>query len=150
MAKRSTTPKDPTAPKPIPAPVKQCMDAFYAGYVRKWNPKPLADAWLADMALGIAPSNRSVAKEELMLPLLQAKDGAHFKQLVAAWGEQTVLKLIDLFFETTMPRVVSSDYTVGAFFNVAPGLQLRLRNIAQPDRRMAEAIDAAARATGRR
>jgi len=73
-----------------------------------------------------------------------AKDGAHIKSLIAAWGETDVVVLIVEFLTTTDPRIVRSDYTLGAFYNLAQYLRLRHT---RTDERTANNVDAAMRAT---
>lgn len=132
------------------APVKRCIDHFYSRFVRKWNPPAHAEVWLKEQADGVAPDERTIPKEQMMLPVIHGgKDGNHFKHLVATYGEEPTLRLVEEFFETTDPRVVRSDYTVGALFSLAQHLMLRRAGKPQ-DNRAIENADAAARATQRR
>ncbi len=106
-----------------PTGVSECMQAFREGHMSK---------------LGLEPH------------IHYGKDGKHFKELVALWGLDVVLRLIALFFSTTDPRVVRSDYKVGAFYSLAQHLILLDRRHGPKDRRTAENLDAATRATQRR
>lgn len=78
------------------------------------------------------------------------KDGSHFQKLIATWGAADVEWLIKEFFRTTDPRIVRSDYTVGALFGLAQHLMLKRSGHKNVDDRTAHNLDAAARATGRR
>lgn len=66
------------------------------------------------------------------------KDGKHMKDLLGAWadegGKKVVFELIDEFLTTRDPRVLRSDYTIGAFFNLAQ--YLRLKDVRSDDRTM--------------
>lgn len=107
-------------PQP-PAPVKRCIDAFHVAFLARHGFKPRISG---------------------------GKDGALLKQLIATWGEADVLILIGEFFATTDPRVLRSDYTIGAFVSLAQHLKLRQHGMI--DARTAENLDAAARAAGRK
>lgn len=131
------------------ASVKRCIDEFYACFVRKFNPPSHADTWLREMAEKVPPARRSVPQEQMMLPIIHGgKDGAHFKKLVATYGEDETLRLVRQFFGTSDSRVLRSDYTVGALFALAQHLRLRAFRVADP--RTADNLDAAERATQRR
>ena len=79
--------------------IKRCMDRFHVAHLERHGFKPL----------------------------LGAKAGSLFKALLNTWSEEDVFALIDLFFSTTDPRVVRSDYSVGAFYALAAHLQLLRR-----------------------
>lgn len=112
--------------------VQRCIDAYFRGFVGKFNPP-------------------ATPTEQLLKPIIHGgKDGAHFKKMVATWGEPTVLALVDEFFTTTHPRVVRSDYSVGALFQCAQHLIVANTGQTLPDQRTAENVDAASRATRRR
>lgn len=100
------------------APVSKCIDAFHDAFVRRFGFKPKIDG---------------------------GKDGANLKRLIATWDERVVLELIEEFFTTRDPRVARSDYTIGAFYNLAQHLRLRRQTI--QDQRTAENMDAASRAS---
>lgn len=124
---------------PDPA-IKRSIDRFYQAYVRRWNPPVIAEAFLA--------SPRSVPRDRVMTPLIKpGKDAALVKQMLAAWGEETVGWLIDEFFGpgSTDPRVVRSNHDVGALYGMAQYLLLKRQQPA--DLRTAENFDAASRAT---
>lgn len=101
------------------APVKKCLDAFHNAFVARFGFKPRIDG---------------------------GKDGKHMKDLIATWSEQDVLDLIAEFFSTRDARVVRSDYSVGALYNLAQHLKLRQHGH-YIDQRTAENVDAAVRAT---
>lgn len=100
------------------APVAKCIDAFHAAFVARFGFKPKIDG---------------------------GKDGANLKRLIATWDERVVLDLIAEFFSTRDPRVARSDYTIGAFYNLAQHLRLRRQTV--QDQRTAENMDAASRAS---
>lgn len=100
------------------APVQRCIDAFFNTFVSRFGFKP---------------------------QIKGGKDGAHIKSLIATWGEQEVLDIISAFFRTTDPRVLRSDYSIGALYSLAQHVRLRGMKIADP--RTAENLDAANRAT---
>lgn len=110
-------------PRKAPAPpnpaIKRCIDLFHDTCMARHGIKPLING---------------------------GKDGAHMKQMLATWGEPTVRALIREFFHTTDPRVLRSDYTIGALYGLAQHLLLRLNGRAAPDTRTAENLDAATRA----
>lgn len=91
-----------------------------------------------------------VAKHGIKPPIRGGKDGKHFKDLLATYGRDEVFALIRKMFGTSDPRVVASDYTVGAFYSLAPHLALLDRRNGPKDRRAAENFDAASRATQRK
>lgn len=106
--------------------VRECFDRFQIGFIRKWN-RP------------------NTAVEQQMRPMFRGgKDGKHFKNMIATWGKDTTLSLIDEFFESTSPRVVKSDYSVGALFICAQQLLIERQRIVDP--RTAANVDAAHRA----
>lgn len=109
-------------PGPNPA-IKRAIDAYHTAFLKRFGFKPVIHG---------------------------GKDGDHFKKLLATWDEETVLGLVDEFFTTTDPRVLRSDYSVGALFTLAQHLLLRRNGHANGDMRTTENVDAAARATGRR
>lgn len=78
------------------------------------------------------------------------KDGAHVRQLLSLWDEPTVTGLVRQFFETTDPRIVRSDYSLGALFSLAQYLKLSQQKGTLNDERTASNHDAAARATQKR
>ena len=130
--------------------VKECIDAFYAAYVRRMNPRT-AEAWLEEMRAGVPVAKRSVPQSKMLLPRIQgAKDGALVRKMLADWGKERVLELIGTFFGAafTSRDVVRSNLDIGALFSVAPRLLVR-KHLPQ-DERTRENIDAAMRATGRR
>jgi hypothetical protein len=106
--------------------VRKCFDRFHALFVKKWN-RP------------------DTPEDKQMRPMFRGgKDGKHFKDMIAAWGEETTLSLIDEFFVTTNPRVVKSDYSVGALVICAQ--QLLIARQHSVDSRTAANVDAAHRA----
>lgn len=120
MAKRA---KAETTERPAPNPaIKRCIDAYHQAFLQRFGFKPQIHG---------------------------GKDASHFKQLLATWGEPVVMELIEDFLSTTDPRVLRSDYTVGALYNLAQHLRLR-REGHRIDERTAHNLDAAARAAGRR
>lgn len=76
------------------------------------------------------------------------KDGKHFKEILSTWKDEggcaLVISLLDEFFATRDPRVLRSDYSVGAFYSLAQYLRLAANRT--DDRTMAN-LDAASRAT---
>lgn len=95
---------------------------------------------------------RDLHEKKLGIPPLEkhGRDGKHFKDLVAAYREEPTLELIRRFFDTSDPKVVASDYSVGALYRLAPHVMLLDRRTGPRDRRTAENVDAVARATRRR
>ena len=126
-------------PQQSKAAVVRCIDAYYVAFVRKFNTRTIADAWLKD---------KSVPKEQVVLPMIHgAKDGALIKKMVAAWGEERVLALCEQFPSMTDARVLRSDYSIGAMFSLAQHLMLRQHKPA--DDQTARNVDAVSRAVGR-
>lgn len=69
------------------------------------------------------------------------------KALIESWGEDDVLRLVEVFFSTTKRR---GDYSVRDFCRSAQTLRLeQRRGPGSQDVRTAGNLDAAARATGR-
>lgn len=83
-------------PKPL-APVARCMETYHRLFRERF---------------GFAPR------------ISGGKDGAHFKELIQLWGEPEVLRLLEHFFVTRDPRVLRSDYSVGAFYVLAQRLRI--------------------------
>jgi hypothetical protein len=109
----------PIKPKKEKGDVARAIDAFHVAFVARHGFKP---------------------------HIRGGKDGTHFKELIATWGADVVIgELIPEFFRTTHPRVLRSDYSVGALYACAQ--HLRMVNI---DERTASNLDAARRATERR
>lgn len=133
------------------AVVQRCIDAYYAAYVRRFNPPELADSWLAEMAAGVQPARRSVPKEHMNLPMIAgAKHGAQIKKMVDTWGEGRVLDLCGRFPAMDHPRVRSSDRSIGALFNLAQYLLLDGQSeVGAADARLAGNASAARKAAGR-
>lgn len=90
------------------------------------------------------------AKHGIPARFVYGKDGKHFGDLLATYGRDEVIALMQKMFSTGDPRIVASDYTVGAFFSLAPHLALLDRRNGPKDRRAAENFDAASRATQRK
>lgn len=105
-----------TRGKTVDPAIKRCIDRYHERFIARFGFKPQIHG---------------------------GKDGAHVKALLATWGEAVVLGLIDEFLSTTDPRILRSDYTIGALFNLAQYLRLRST---RPDERTATNLDAAARA----
>lgn len=84
-------------------------------------------------------------------PLINGgKDGTLLNKLIATWGEGVVIdELIPEFFASTHPRVLRSDYSIGALFYCAQHLRVGAA-VAVSDERTATNLDAARRATRRR
>lgn len=125
------------------AAVKRCIDAFYAAYVRRHNPPEEAERWLRERDEK-RPHARS--QDDMVLPRIDgAKDGALTKKMLAAWGERTVLRLIEDFFGAAYAEwgVYNSAQNVGALYAAAPRLLVRQQ---APDRRTAGNILAAQQA----
>lgn len=143
MAKKEKKPKPP----PDPA-VPRCVNEFYAAYVRKHNPPEKAEPWLQESARRVPLEGRSIPREQMVLPrIVGGKDATLVKQMLASWGEATVLRLIALFFGDAYRDwgVVNSNQDIPALFSVAP--RLLVRETAKPlDRRTAENLDAVQRA----
>jgi hypothetical protein len=151
MAKR-TTDADGDGPNPA---VRACLDAFYAAYVRRFNPPEVAELWLTGhpgaewrraKKAGLLP----VPIEQVTLPLISGgKDAALVKRMVEAWGEAKVRWLIEEMFvwARTDPRVVRSDHDVAALYYLAQHLMTRQQRTA--DMRTAANLDAAERAMRR-
>lgn len=102
--------------------VQVCLDAYHDGFVARFGFKPR---------------------------IVGGKDGKHFKDLLALWGRDEVLALLREFLTTTDPRVLRSDYTIGAFSSLAQHLRLRQAGN-HIDARQATNVDAAVRATRQR
>lgn len=109
--------------KPEPSTVTKCRSLFRE---------------LHEQKLGIKPFEKF------------GRDGKHFKDLAASYGEEQVLELIRRFFDTSDPKVVASDYSVAALYRLAQHVMLLDRRSGPRDRRTAENVDAVARATRRR
>jgi hypothetical protein len=77
----------------------------------------------------------------------RGKDGRRIQTLLGTWGEATVTALVAQFLATTDPRVAQSDYSIGALCSLAQHLRLRPHRL---DRRTAQNLDAAARASSPR
>lgn len=98
-------------------------------------------------------SELHLAKHGISPHFRGGKDGKHFKDLLAWAGREGMLGeagLIRKFFGTSDPRVVASDYSVGAFYSLAQHVALLDRRKGPMDRRTVENTDAARRATERR
>lgn len=122
--------------------IARCVAAFYAAFVRRYNPPAMAEAWLAT-----TPKTRPFPKEQMVLPMIAGgKDANLFKKMLDAWGETTVLRLIEEFFEAsrTDPRIIRANPDVGGFYFNAQYLLTRNQRVT--DRRTAENLDAAVRA----
>ena len=120
--------------------IRQCLDAFHAGFVRRFNPPDLAERFLSD------PD--AVPRSHLTMPTIApGKDAALMKHLIAAHGAESVLRMIDLYFGAAAAdaRVVTSDQTVGAFYALASYLATRHRR--PQGSRTIDNLDAATRAT---
>jgi hypothetical protein len=131
--------------------VQRCIQSFYAAYVRRHNPLT-ADKWLEEMAARVPVDKRTTPQSAMILPLIVGgKDGALMKKMLAAWGEERVLKLIDDFFGDayTMFGVINSNQDIGALFTAAPKILVR-DNAVMHSRRTANNLEAAARAMGKR
>lgn len=136
---------------PDPA-VKRCIDAFYAAYVRRFNPPALAEQWLqghpgAEWRRAVREGTLPVTREQMTLPLITGgKDATLMKRMVEAWGGEKVLWLIAEFFgpARTDPRVVRSNHDVTSVYMLAQHLMTRRQRTT--DLRTADNLDAAARA----
>lgn len=130
----------PEKPKPARDPaIAECIDAYFKSFLYRFNPQDIADAYLRD--------RKSVPADEVMTPIIHgAKDGAHIKKMIATWGVTRTLKLCREFCYMTNPRVLRSDYSIGAMFSLA---QYLLIDAGRPDERTAHNIHEAARASGR-
>ena len=104
-------------PKKTNPNIKRCVDLFFEKFSQKFGFPPKING---------------------------GKDGAHFKEILATWDVDVVVALVDEFFSTTDPRIVRSDYTIGAFYSLAQ--YLRLRGNRTDDRTLAN-LDAASRAS---
>lgn len=119
MAKTKTkTTKAKSAPEPR---IKVAIDAFHDAFVKRHGFRPQIHG---------------------------GKDGAHMKSMIATWGLDDVLALIETFFTTTDPRVLRCDYTIGALFNLAH--HVKLIDARPTDHKTASNVDAATRAMARR
>lgn len=128
--------------------VQRCLDAYYDSFVWRFNPEDIARRWLDEKRSGIAPARRSVPQDQVTLPLINGgKDGALAKKLVQAYGEARALRLFAEFVWLEHPRVVRSDYSIGALFALAPTLVVD--EAGRLDERTASNLDAGRRATGR-
>lgn len=101
-------------------PAKRLLDRFHVLFIARHGCKPIISG---------------------------AKDTSLLKKLIATWGEPTVEGLIHEFLSPAQrdPRVLRSDFSVGAFYMLAQYLMLR-KGRALPDDRTIGNIDAAARA----
>jgi hypothetical protein len=128
------------------------MDAYYAAFVRRFNPPEQAEVWLAghpgpEWRRASRAGTLPVPREQMTLPLISGgKDAALVKRMVVAWGEVKVLWLIAEFFgpSRTDPRVVRSNHDLGAIYYLAQYLLTRAQRT--QDQRTADNIDAVARA----
>lgn len=109
--------KPTNAEQKAPA-IKRCLHAYRVAYLRRFGIKP---------------------------QITPGKDAKLVRQMLATWGEATVLDVIQDFFTTTDARVQQAGFTVGSLFHNAQRLILHAR---QPvaDIRTLENLDAAARA----
>jgi hypothetical protein len=131
--------------------VQRCIKSFYAAYVRRHNPLT-AEQWLAEMDAHVPLDKRTTPQASMILPMIKGgKDGALVKKMLATWGEERVLKIIDAFFGEayTMFGVINSNQDIGALFMVAPKILVRDHAV-MPSRKTASNLEAAARAMGRR
>lgn len=143
MAKREKKEKAP----PDPA-VPRCVNEFYAAYVRKHNPADKAEQWLRESADRVPLEQRSIPREQMVLPrIVGGKDATLVKQMLASWGEPTVKRLIGLFFGEAYQDwgVVNSNQDIPALFAVAPRLLVRQPGAGR-DRRTSDNLEAAQRA----
>lgn len=150
-ARKKEEKKPPKKSDEAAAAVKRCIEAFYAAYVRRHNPLT-AEAWLAEVAARVPVDKRTTPLSQMILPMINGgKDGALFKKMLATWGEERVLRLIEDFFGDayTMFGVINSNQDVGALFMVAPKILVRDHAV-MPSRKTANNLEAAARAMGRR
>jgi DNA-binding transcriptional ArsR family regulator len=113
----------PAAPassaNPVAAsPVTRCMSEFKAAFQSRFGNQPLIE---------------------------HGKDESRIKQMVQVYGESRVLMLVPRFFNSSDPRILQSDYTVGDFYRRAQGLNIGPRL----GERTAANVDAAARASGK-
>jgi len=111
--------KQKKAPADI-APAKRLLDLYHARFVARHGCKPIISG---------------------------AKDTGLLKKLIATWGEATVESLLLEYLDPQQrdPRVLRSDFTVGAFYGLAQYLMLRQGRTLPGDRTI-ENIDAATRA----
>jgi hypothetical protein len=97
--------------------IKRCIDLYHQAFTNRFGFKPHIHG---------------------------GKDAAHVKALLGVWGEPVVTELIVEFLTTTDPRIVRSDYTLGALYSLAQYMRLKH---ARTDERTAINVDAAMRAT---
>lgn len=114
------TPKQKKIRKADPSPTARLIDHYYTLFLARHGCKPIING---------------------------AKDTGLLKKLVAAWGEDEVRDLIEIFLDPRQrdPRVVRSDYSIGAFYTVAQHLRLR-GGRAVPDERTLHNLTAIERA----
>ncbi len=96
----------PSDPGEITA--KRCIDVFYERFLVRHNPPHRVDAW---------KSRGRFLGDGLIVPrILGAKHGKLFQSMLHTWGGDTVLDLIQEFFTTADPQIVSrGDYSVEWF-----------------------------------
>jgi hypothetical protein len=100
--------------------VQRCFDAYYDSFVRRFNEPALSEPWLAEKREKVPPAQRSVSMARMRLPLIHGgKDGKHLQKLIQTYGEERAQRLCESFVWMRHPRVVSSDYSIGAMFNLA-------------------------------
>lgn len=124
---------EPTVARSVqrqPTGVKRAIAAYYEAFVRRFNPREVAEAWLADPKGTIydplLKMRRPIAKEDVTIPLIDgAKDGANLKRMMATWGEERVVWLCANFPFIKDHRVESSDMSLGALKMHAQHLMLR-------------------------
>lgn len=115
---RPEKPKRARKPKKDTNPaVARCIDYFFQKFNAKFGFKPKING---------------------------GKDGKHFKELIETWNESIVLQLIDEMFSSSDPRILRSDYTIGAFYNLAQYLRLQFN---RTDERTMRNLDASRRAS---
>jgi len=136
--------------------ISRCIGAFYRTFVRRNNPASHAEAWLAGHGepgwLKRVREAPPVPRTQMVLPMISGgKEASLMKRMIESWGEETVLRLIELFFRLTLPpqqggdpRIIRTSWDItGLYMNAQ---YLLTRDARTFDQRTADNLDAARRA----
>lgn len=126
--------------------VTNVMNAFYNAHVRCFNPEDVAEKWLATSSKDRPPKSHVVRTPKIE----GGKDGNLIKKMVAAWGEEQTIAIIERFFvewRKHNPRVIRLNPDIGSIYSVAPWLQVLPETGHAADPRTNKNVDAALRAT---
>ena len=137
--------------------ISRCIGAFYRTFVRRNNPASHAEAWLAGHGepgwLKRVREAPPVPRTQMVLPMISGgKEASLMKRMIESWGEETVIRLIELFFALTRPggdpRIIRTSWDITCLYINAQYLLTRGERVL--DQRTAENLSAAQRATEKR